>query len=181
VELLEREAELGMLAGVVDEAVRGSGSLVLAGGEAGIGKSSVVRALRAGLRADTTVLAGGCEPLLEPVPVAPWRELFEAAHAGDFAELGGDDRLVLVRTVLDVLAASAPVVAMIEDVRRGRRGLGQDTQAPLRRAGDRDGEARAAAPAGGLATGSHRQTEPSCAISSTMSVVERIPSGAARA
>ena len=63
-----------------------------------------------------TFLTGACEPLSVPVPLAPLRELVEAAGGGDLIDLGSDDRLVLVRRVASVLAGRAPVVAIIEDV-----------------------------------------------------------------
>ena len=44
--LLEREDELAALVGAVDAARAGAGSLVLVAGEAGIGKTSLLRALR---------------------------------------------------------------------------------------------------------------------------------------
>ena len=42
--LLERDAPLGVLAGAVTDAGAGHGSTVLVSGEAGIGKTSLVRA-----------------------------------------------------------------------------------------------------------------------------------------
>ena len=44
--LLERETELEMLDGVIEQAVDGHGALVLVGGEAGAGKTSLTRAVR---------------------------------------------------------------------------------------------------------------------------------------
>ena len=50
--LLERERELAELAQAAREAAAGEGGLVLVSGEAGIGKSSLVRALRGLLPAE---------------------------------------------------------------------------------------------------------------------------------
>ena len=116
VRLLEREDELGVLADAVQDAVAGRGSVVLVAGEAGIGKSSLLWELRERTGERVTFLIGVCEPLSVPVPLAPLRELVEAAGGGDLIDLGSDDRLVLVRRVASVLDKRAPVVAVIEDV-----------------------------------------------------------------
>ncbi len=116
VSLLEREDELGLLVGAVERAVDGRGGVVLVGGEAGIGKTSLVRALRGRVEEQVTWLLGACEPLSVPVPLGPLRELYEAAGGGDLAELGSDDRLVLARGLLNALAERAPAVAVVEDV-----------------------------------------------------------------
>ena len=109
--LLEREAELAIL----EDAVRGldadRGCLVLVGGEAGIGKTSLVRELRMRIAERTSVLVGACEPLSVPVPLAPLRELAGAAGG----ELASGDRLHLADGLLDTMRARAPVVAVIED------------------------------------------------------------------
>jgi DNA-binding CsgD family transcriptional regulator len=114
--LLEREDELGVLRVAVDDAAVGRGSVVLVSGEAGIGKSSLVRELRERAGERVSFLIGACEPLSVPVPLAPLRELVERAGAGDLLEVESDDRLVLARRVATVLAERAPVVAVIEDV-----------------------------------------------------------------
>ncbi len=116
VRLLEREDGLGVLVDAVQDAAAGRGSVVLVAGEAGIGKSSLLRELRERTGERVTFLIGACEPLSVPVPLAPLRELVEAAGGGDLIDLGSDDRLVLVRRVASVLAERAPVVAVIEDV-----------------------------------------------------------------
>jgi DNA-binding CsgD family transcriptional regulator len=113
--LLEREAPLETLGGAVRDAAAGRGALVLVGGEAGIGKTSLVRALRERIPDDVAFLMGACEPLSVPAPLAPLRELADAAGAGDLTGLDGADRLVLARALLEALAARAPAVAVIED------------------------------------------------------------------
>jgi SAM-dependent methyltransferase len=62
--LLEREAELAALDAAVAAAREGRGSVVLLAGEAGIGKTSLVRELVA--RAGVPVHVGRCEPLTVP-------------------------------------------------------------------------------------------------------------------
>jgi DNA-binding CsgD family transcriptional regulator len=90
--------------------------VVLVSGEAGIGKSSLLRELGDRTAEGATFLTGVCEPLSVPVPLAPLRELVEAAGGGDLIEVATDDRLVLARRVARVLADRAPVVAVVEDV-----------------------------------------------------------------
>ena len=113
--LLEREAELATLVRAAEDAVAGRGSVLLVGGEAGIGKSSLVRALQAHVAGRVAFLAGACEPLSVPVPLAPLRELCEAAGADDPAERAGDDRLQLARRLAGALGERAPAVAVVED------------------------------------------------------------------
>ena len=65
--LLERDAELAALAGDVRSAAVGDGRAVLVTGEAGIGKTSLVRGFLGGV--DGPVLAGACDDLLTPAHV----------------------------------------------------------------------------------------------------------------
>jgi DNA-binding CsgD family transcriptional regulator len=90
--------------------------VVLVGGEAGIGKTSLLRALRERTGAAATFLIGACEPLSVPVPLGPWREIVEAASGDDLTDVGSSDRLVLARQVAGALERRAPAVAAIEDV-----------------------------------------------------------------
>lgn len=110
--VLERDAELSAL----EEAARalgdGRGRFVLLAGEAGIGKTTLVRALHERVGGHASFFVGACEPLSVPVPLAPLRELAEAAGGPDLAT---DDRLVLARQLLGALAEHAPAVAVVED------------------------------------------------------------------
>jgi DNA-binding CsgD family transcriptional regulator len=114
--LLEREDELELLVAVAHGAAAGTGCVVFVGGEAGIGKTSLVRALRDRIGERVRALIAGCEPLSVPVPLAPLRELAESAGAADLAGLGSDDKLVLARALAGALERCAPVVAVVEDV-----------------------------------------------------------------
>ena len=112
--LLERESELVALVEAVAAARAGAGSFVLVAGEAGIGKTSLVRALQARLGAGAEFAVGACEALSVPVPLGPVLELFAATSAAGTAP-DGADRFALARSLLDALRATAPCVAVIED------------------------------------------------------------------
>jgi DNA-binding CsgD family transcriptional regulator len=112
--LLERDAELAALGRILTGLDDGQGGVVLIGGEAGIGKTSLVRELRDRAGGSPAFLVGACEPLSVPAPLAPVRELAEAAGGADPAALAGD-RLLVARSLLEALEARAPAVAVIED------------------------------------------------------------------
>lgn len=87
--------------------------MVLVSGEAGIGKTSLLRAVR-----DTGELpfyVGRCEPLSVPEPLGPVRELAEAAGLGERPELESNQRRALARLLSTALTAHGPAVAAIED------------------------------------------------------------------
>jgi predicted ATPase len=73
-ELLEREAPLDGLRAALADAARGEGRIVLVAGEAGIGKTSVVRAFLADLAGDggVRVLRGACDHLVTPRELGPF-------------------------------------------------------------------------------------------------------------
>jgi predicted ATPase len=83
--LLDRTDELGVLHGCAAEvAGTGRGHVVLAFGEAGIGKTALLRQFRDELPRRFTVLCGTCDPLSTPRPVGPL--------IGPASELGGELR-----------------------------------------------------------------------------------------
>ena len=89
---MEREDEIRALHDAVVAASRGEGRLVLLAGDAGAGKTSLVRELAG----HEKVRLGACEPLSVPAPLAPVCEL-----APDLPELIGEDRVALARALLD--------------------------------------------------------------------------------
>jgi DNA-binding CsgD family transcriptional regulator len=98
-ELLEREELLQEL-----EAQRATGGrLVFVGGEAGVGKTSLVRAFAAAVNGGA--LLGSCENLTTPTPFGPFLDLG--------IELGAEPRLV-AKAVLEQLAPAR--VLVLEDV-----------------------------------------------------------------
>lgn len=116
--LVERDWVLDVLSGRIDQAASGSGSIVFLSGEAGAGKSSVVRALLANLPSGATALIGGCDSIPAPGQLWPLRDLAEyASPALRDPVLAGADRETLFRATLGELSASpGPTVMVVEDV-----------------------------------------------------------------
>ncbi|MFT7837854.1 AAA family ATPase [Saccharothrix sp. BKS2] len=135
-----RAAELDVLV----RAVRGSPAVVLVEGEAGVGKTRLVRELlRHPAAAGRTVLLGRCHPLRSPLPYGPvvdaLRHLREVPLAAalppitgalhpllpELAPLlpdplpradAGTERHRLFRAVRDLLVVAGPAVLVLEDV-----------------------------------------------------------------
>jgi DNA-binding CsgD family transcriptional regulator len=100
-ELLEREELLERL----DAARAEGGRLVFVGGEAGVGKTSLVRAF--GARVNAPVRYGSCENLTTPTPLGPFVDVSEdAAAAGEPHQVAS--------ALLERLAS--PHVVVLEDL-----------------------------------------------------------------
>jgi DNA-binding CsgD family transcriptional regulator len=116
--LLERERELGELADAAREAAAGAGSQVLILGEAGIGKSSLVQALRGQLPAEGRLLVGHCDDLATPRTLGPFRDLVGSVGTDLTRALreGGDRDAVLAALRAELDRADHPTVLVVEDV-----------------------------------------------------------------
>jgi DNA-binding CsgD family transcriptional regulator/tetratricopeptide (TPR) repeat protein len=116
-ELLERSGELAALAGVM-EAVRasGSGALCLIGGEAGVGKTALVRRF-CDQQSQTRVLWGACDPLFTPQPLGPLMDIASAV-GGDLLRLGGSRArpYEVTSALLTELRVAAPAIVVFEDL-----------------------------------------------------------------
>src|SRR4051794_23903526 len=97
--LLERDVELAVLRSALARA-ESRGSVVLLGGEAGIGKTSVVRAFVRVARGPARVLIGACDDLMTPRFLGPLQDV--ARHVGGSlaAALGEGDRDAVLTAVL---------------------------------------------------------------------------------
>jgi len=107
-ELLERDDALALLEDAYESALAGAGRLVFVAGDAGIGKSALVREFTARHPA-TRVLSGACDGLRTPRPLGP------------FLDFGGAlSEAVTAPDVFDVLSAelrsNAPSIVVLEDV-----------------------------------------------------------------
>lgn len=118
--LLERDPMLAQLDALREDAASGRGALVFVSGEAGIGKTALLNALRARVGAPARVWWGHCDPLQTPAPLAPLRDMLAQMPRDLRAPLrdllrGEGARIELFAAFLDTLAA-APTIAIFEDV-----------------------------------------------------------------
>ena len=116
--MLERDAELAALAHAAREAADRHGSVVLVKGEAGIGKSSLVEALRSHLPAEGRMLVGYCDDLATPRTLGPFRDLVGSVGTElSRAVTDGSDRdRVLTALRTELTWPDHPTVLVIEDV-----------------------------------------------------------------
>ncbi|WP_045742115.1 ATP-binding protein [Actinoplanes rectilineatus] len=115
--LLEREHELAELGAAARRARDGHGCVVLVTGEAGIGKSSLVSALRPVLPAEGRLLVGYCDDLATPRVLGPLRDLVGSVGAGLTEALASGDRsrvFEAFRAELDW--PGHPAVLVLEDL-----------------------------------------------------------------
>ncbi|MEU9479097.1 AAA family ATPase [Streptomyces sp. NPDC048191] len=119
-DLLEREAVLQDLAGHLQDAVSGPGQLALVRGEAGVGKTAVVRRLAQLADPHIRVLIGACDPLATPRPLGPLMDLVPrlgpAARTALTGTLAGNCRSDEVFDCLLADLSTYPSLLVVEDV-----------------------------------------------------------------
>jgi DNA-binding CsgD family transcriptional regulator/tetratricopeptide (TPR) repeat protein len=117
-ELLERGPVLVQLSDLLHEASTGHGRLLFLGGEAGIGKTVLVRRFGQIVEQGARVLTGACDPLSTPQPLGPlldlgaqlgprWADMFEHTSARN---------LLFHRFLKELSDASQPLLVIFEDV-----------------------------------------------------------------
>ena len=115
--MLEREEELAALGSAARDACDGSGSVVLISGEAGIGKSSLVEAIRGVLPAEGRFLVGYCDDLATARVLGPLRDLIGSVGTALTRALERGDRGEVLEALRDELGlARPPTVLAVEDV-----------------------------------------------------------------
>ncbi|NND02263.1 MAG: AAA family ATPase [Acidimicrobiia bacterium] len=113
--LLEREVELRVVADLLAEVGSAGGRVVLVRGEAGIGKSALVREFVEEHGDESLILFGSCDDLLTPQPLgAFWEISREETTLSEPLEKG--DRRAVMGILLDLLSRGLrSTVLVIED------------------------------------------------------------------
>ena len=112
--LLEREGPLASLADHWAEAQRGHGLFVCLAGEAGVGKTSLVREFARRL-GDARILTGACDAMSTPRPLGPLMDV-AAELGGDVSRaLGGSADPAAAFAALLAELGARPTVLIIED------------------------------------------------------------------
>lgn len=130
--IVGREREQAQLAGYLADALRGQGALALVSGEAGIGKTTLVRAVgSAAVAQGCILLTGACYDMGTPPLYGPWRELVSSARRRSdlpgappmlwdqawIAQAPNSEHYVTeLRTYLETLAECGPFVLVLEDL-----------------------------------------------------------------
>ncbi len=113
--LLERDREVELLAGLLAGVGSSGGKVVLVRGEAGVGKTSLVREFVERHSDEAHVLWGFCDDLMTPQPLGPFHDMARA-EPGIHDALTDGDRPALFEALLDLLSRSLrPTVLVIED------------------------------------------------------------------
>jgi len=114
--LLERDAALAVLDAATDGAAAGRGSVVLVTGEAGIGKSALVRAWCAGAGDRVRVLWGACDDLVTARAFGPLRDASCGTGGRLEATLTAGTGEAVFEAVLGELEGRGPTVLVVEDL-----------------------------------------------------------------
>ena len=113
--MLERGDELDVLHTLLRECESRGGRVVLVRGEAGIGKTMLVRRFVEGVRGRSDVALGACDDLVTPQPLAPIWDIARHRPAVESALRSGERRRVM-DAVLNLLSGPGePSVVVIED------------------------------------------------------------------
>ena len=117
-DLLERSAQLSSLADALAAVADGRrGRLVLTRGEAGVGKTVLLRRFCEQTGGNARVLWGSCDPLFTPRPLGPLADIAQTT-GGELAELvasGAKPHEVALGLTRE-LAHLPPAIVVLEDV-----------------------------------------------------------------
>jgi DNA-binding CsgD family transcriptional regulator/tetratricopeptide (TPR) repeat protein len=117
-ELLERSSQLATLTQRLAAVAAGQGGrLVFIGGEAGVGKTSLVRSFCATQRRTAAVLWGTCDALFTPRALGPFLTVAEAM-GGRLAELVASEARPheITTALIGELGGSKPKILVVEDL-----------------------------------------------------------------
>jgi DNA-binding CsgD family transcriptional regulator/GTPase SAR1 family protein len=115
--LLERDGALAALGQALADARAGHGCVVLVSGDAGVGKTALVRAFCAQSAPEVRVLVGACDGLRTPRPLGPFADIARSV-GGSLGQLvsAGASGGSIFDAVADELHGSDPTIVVLEDL-----------------------------------------------------------------
>jgi DNA-binding CsgD family transcriptional regulator/tetratricopeptide (TPR) repeat protein len=115
-ELLERERCLLDLGEWLDTAVDRGGLVALVGGEAGIGKTTLLQEFSRQQRKVPKTLWGACDALFTPRPLAPLHDIARQTQKALLAAITAGERDAIFTATLDELERGPPALVVLEDL-----------------------------------------------------------------
>jgi predicted ATPase/DNA-binding CsgD family transcriptional regulator len=116
--LVEREQPVQELLDLAKSAITGRGAIALVGGEAGIGKTSVLEEMRLRASADCTVMWGGCDALFTPRALGPIHDMAPALgrEVTQLLAEGSQSSRLFAAVLRHIETSREPTVLVFEDV-----------------------------------------------------------------
>jgi DNA-binding CsgD family transcriptional regulator/tetratricopeptide (TPR) repeat protein len=116
VPLVERGEQIADLTTLQRESLTDGGRLALVFGEAGAGKSALLREWAATVTPGATVLWGACDPLSSPRPLGPLADIAPMLDSRLTNLIRTGEREGLFEVVLDALRSDQALVVVVEDL-----------------------------------------------------------------
>ena len=116
-ELLEREEALEVLRRTFVDASTGTSRIAVVSGEAGVGKTGLLRRFCGDQRSSARVRWGACDPLFSPRPLGPLIDIAET-EGSELADLVRGDAVPfrVAVALLRELASGQPTILVVEDL-----------------------------------------------------------------
>jgi DNA-binding CsgD family transcriptional regulator len=117
-DLLEREPQLQQMKETFKGVLKEEGAIVVVSGEAGIGKTSFVKALIESLHSSARVLWGACDPLYTPRPLGPIYDIAmgEIPQLLKLLKSGADWLNIAAALHKTLLESPTPLLLVFEDI-----------------------------------------------------------------
>jgi predicted ATPase/DNA-binding CsgD family transcriptional regulator len=117
--LLERDSVIAEMNGLARRAACGSGQVLLLRGEAGVGKTAVIRRFLEDAASRAQVLVGRCDPLSAPRPLGPLIDMLVQLpgprQAALRAAINAMNSETIYARLLEVLGDGQPLICVVED------------------------------------------------------------------
>ncbi|MCH7722844.1 MAG: AAA family ATPase, partial [Bacteroidetes bacterium] len=117
-ELLERKDSLDKLSQLVTDVLAGEGKTVLLSGEAGIGKTSLIKYFTNDLNSDSEILWGACDALFTPRPLGPLYDIAYQIKSNLIKMLENEEKRVSIFSeFLNYLESTSQLkIIVVEDI-----------------------------------------------------------------